>query len=50
MKEKWEYKIWTASTAFDTIEDWLNYCGKDGWELVDRDYNKYIFKRKIQQE
>ena len=46
--ERWEYKLVPRQEArFGPIQQFLNYFGSEGWELVCLEYDHFIFKRKL---
>lgn len=48
--KKWEYLILLRHKqvlSISQLEEWLNYVGKDGWELSGINGTEYIFKRPI---
>jgi hypothetical protein len=42
---KWEYTVAHYGSCGDDLESHLNEWGKDGWELVSAEEQRFIFKR-----
>ena len=49
--KKFEYKVEEIPKiwAFGELTDLLNSLGSQGWELCEREYGVFIFKRELKQ-